>query len=129
MPVAMGESESWHAFSSLEEFLGSIEGKSFEDARHDVQAEYATVSRIMEEARRARKSGNVSRVNPSIPSYFSELLCLVNAMDGHPFSLDGASETLRQQIESTLKKWRKKGDAGGRVEESGQGGAPSPPSN
>jgi hypothetical protein len=104
----MGESESWHPYSSLEEFLATTEGKSFDEARHDVQAEYATVSRIVEEARRARRSGGVSRANPAMAGYFDELLCLVNAMDGHEFSLDAANETLRKQIESALKKWRQK---------------------
>ena len=101
----MSDSELWHPCSSLQEFLEGVEQKPFDEAEHDVKAEYAAVSRIMEEARRARKTGSATRMNPAIPNYFAELLCLVNAMDEHPFALDGASETLRQQIESALKKW------------------------
>jgi len=100
-------SESWQR-SSLPEFLESIKGKPFDEAEDDVQAEYATVSRMIEEVRRARKTGNLSRVNPAISDYFADLLCLVNAMDEHPFALDNASATTRQQIESALKKWHPK---------------------
>ena len=102
----MGDSEAWHPYSSLPEFLEGMEHKPFEEARHDVQAEYAAVSRIMEDARRARRSGTPSRMNPALPTYFAELQCLVNAMEEHPFALDEASETIRQQIEAALKKWR-----------------------
>jgi hypothetical protein len=95
-------------FSSLPELLESLEGKPFDEAKDGVHVEYATVSRLIEEIRRARKTGQVSRVNPEISHYFEELLCLVNAMDGHHFALDNASETTRQRIESALKKWHPK---------------------
>ncbi|MGB7749084.1 MAG: hypothetical protein WBN75_17535 [Verrucomicrobiia bacterium] len=100
-------SESWQ-ISSLSEFLESIEGKPFDEAKDQVQAEYATVSRMIEEVRRARKTGNPSRVNPASSEYFADLLCLVNAMDGHLFALDNASADTRHLIESALKKWHHK---------------------
>jgi hypothetical protein len=101
-------SESMPLFSSLPEFLESLEGKTFAEAKDEVRAEYATISRLIEDTRRARKTGNASRVNPVISGYFEDLLCLVNVMDGHHFALDGASGTTRQGIESALKKWRQK---------------------
>ena len=101
----MSESEPWHPFSSLPEFLQTINGKPLDEARHDIQAEYAAVSRLIEEARRARKSGSPTRINPEMRQYFSDLLCLVNGLEGHPVDLDNASEDARKYIESALKYW------------------------
>ena len=92
-------------YSSLPEFLESMDGKSFNEAKEDVQAEYATVSRYVEDIRRARKTGNTSRVTPGVSLYLEDLLRLVNAMDGHHFALDGVSETTWQHIEAALKEW------------------------
>jgi hypothetical protein len=97
--------ESTSLFSSLPELLESMDGKPFDEAKHEIQAEYATVSRLIEDIRRARKTGEASRINPTIYHYFAELLCLTNAIEEHSFALDNASETTRQQIESALKKW------------------------
>jgi hypothetical protein len=106
--MAMSESKSWHPFSSLPEFLQSINGKPLDEAKQDIQAEYAAVSRLIEEARRARRSGNLTRMNPVMAQYFSDLLCLVNAIDGQPFDLDNVSEDARKQIESALRYWHPK---------------------
>lgn len=92
-------------YSSLSEFLESMEGKSLNEAKEDVQAEYATVSRYVEDIRRARKTGDASRVTPGVSQYLEDLLRLVNAMDGHHFAFEGVSETMWQQIESALKEW------------------------
>ena len=92
-------------YTSLSEFLESIEDKSFDEAKDEIQAEYATVSRYVEDIRRARKAGDASRVTPEVSLYFKELLCLVNAMEGHHFAFDGMSEATWQQFESALKKW------------------------
>jgi hypothetical protein len=100
-------SESWQ-ISSLPEFLESMECKTFDEAKDHVQAEYASVSRMIEEVRRARKTGNPSRVHPASSEYFADLQCLVNVMDGHSFALDNASATTRHLIESALKKWHHK---------------------
>ena len=62
-------SESWQ-ISSLPEFLESMECKTFDEAKDHVQAEYASVSRMIEEVRRARKTGNPSRVHPASSKYF-----------------------------------------------------------
>ena len=95
-------------YSSLAEFLESMEDKSFDEAKEDIQAEYATVSRYVEDIRRARKTGDVSRVTPEVSRYLEDLLRLVNAMDGHHFAFDGVSDTTWEQIESALKKWGQK---------------------
>ena len=95
-------------YSSLSEFLQSTEGKSFDEAKDDIQAEYATVSRYVEDIRRARKTGGVSRVSPEVSLYLEDLLRLVNAMEGHDFAFDGVSDTTWQQIESALKEWGQK---------------------
>ena len=104
----MSEFESWHPFSSLPEFLQTISGKPLDEAKLAIQAEYAAVSRLIEESRRARKSGNPSRMNPEMRQYFSDLLCLVNGLEGHPVDLDSASEGSRKYIESALKYWHPK---------------------
>ena len=106
--MVMSESESWHPFSSLPEFLKSINGKPLDEARQAIQAEYAAVSRLIEDARRARRSGNPTRINTAMPQYFSDLLCLVNGIDGHPVDLDKASEGSRKYIESAIKYWHPK---------------------
>jgi len=103
--MAMSESESWHPFSSLPEFLTSINGKPLDEAREAIQAEYAAVSRLIEESRRSRRSGNPARMNPAMPQYYSDLLCLVNAIDGRPVALDSVSEGSRRYFESALKYW------------------------
>jgi hypothetical protein len=95
-------------YSSLSEFLQSTEGKSFDEAKDDIQAEYATVSRYVEDIRRARKTGNASRVSPEVSLYLEDLLRLVNAMEGHDFAFDGVSDSTWQQIESALKDWGQK---------------------
>ena len=104
--MAMSESESWHPFSSLAEFLKSINGKPLDEARQAIQAEYAAVSRLIEDARRARRSGNPTRINTAMPQYFSDLLCLVNGIDGQPVDLNSASEGSRKYIESAIQYWR-----------------------
>ena len=95
-------------YSSLSEFLQSLEGKSFDEARDDIQAEYATVSRYVEDIRRARKTGDSSRVSPEVSLYLEALLRLVNAMEGHDFAFEGVSDDTWQQIESALKEWGQK---------------------
>jgi hypothetical protein len=101
----MSESESWHPFSSLPEFLQTINGKPLDETKEAIQAEYAAVSRLIEESRRARKRGDPMRLNPEMRQYFSDLLCLVNGIEGHPVDLDNASEGSRKYIESALKYW------------------------
>ena len=101
----MSESETWHPFSSLPEFLKTISGKPLDEARHAIEAEYAAVSRLIEEARRARRSGEAARINPAMPQYFSDLLCLVNGIEGQPVDLDSVSEGARKYVESALKYW------------------------
>ena len=95
-------------YSSLSEFFQSLEGKSFAEAKDDIQAEYATVSRYVEDIRRARKTGDASRVSPEVSLYLEDLLRLVNAMEGHDFAFEGVSDTTWQQIESALKEWGQK---------------------
>ena len=92
-------------YASLSEFLQSMEGKSFDEARDDIQAEYATVSRYVEDIRRARKAGDASRMSPEVALYLEDLLRLVNAMEGHDFAFEGVSDATWQQIESALKDW------------------------
>ena len=104
--MAMNESESWHPFSSLPEFLQTINGKPLDEAKHAIQAEYAAVSRLIEDARRARRSGDTTRMNQAMPQYFSDLLCLVNGIDGQPVDLNSASEGSRKYIESAIRYWR-----------------------
>jgi hypothetical protein len=106
--MAMSESEFWHPFSSLPEFLKTINGKPLDEARQAMQAEYAAVSRLIEEARRARRSGESARIDPAMSEYFSDLLCLVNGLDGQPVDLDNASDGSRKYIESALKYWHPK---------------------
>jgi hypothetical protein len=103
--MAMNESQSWHPFSSLPEFLQTINGKPLDEARQAIQAEYAAVSRLIEEARRARRGGDPARMNPAMPQYFSDLLCLVNGINGQPVDLDNASDGSRKYIESALRYW------------------------
>ena len=103
--MVMSESESWHPFSSLPEFLKSINGKPLDEARQAIQAEYAAVSRLIEESRRARRSGSPTRLNPAMPQYYSDILCLVNAIDGQPVALDSVSEGARRYVESASKYW------------------------
>ena len=95
-------------YSTLSEFLQSMEGKSFDEAKDGIQAEYATVSRYVEDIRRARKTGDASRVSPEVALYLEELLRLVNAMEGHDFAFEGVSDVTWQQIESALKEWGQK---------------------
>jgi len=104
----MSEFESWHPFSSVPEFLRTINGKPLDEAKQSIQAEYAAVSRLIEEARRARRSGDPSRMNPAMHQYFSDLLCLVNGIDGQPVDLDNVSEGSRKYIESALNYWHPK---------------------
>jgi hypothetical protein len=103
--MTMSESEFWHPFTSLPEFLKTISGKPLDEAKQAMQAEYAAVSRLIEEARRARRSGDPVRMNPAMSEYFSDLLCLVNGIDGQPVDLNSASEGSRKYIESALKYW------------------------
>lgn len=99
----MSAPEFWHPFSSLPDFLKTISGKPLDEAKQAMQAEYAAVSRLIEDARRARRSGDPARINPAMSGYFSDLLCLVNGLDGQPVDLDSASEGAQKYIESALK--------------------------
>lgn len=101
----MSEPDFWHSFSSLPEFLKSINGKPLDEAKEAIQAEYAAVSRLIEDARRFRKTGNQTNMNPAMPQYFSDLLCLVNGIEGHPVDLGEVSEGARKYVESALKYW------------------------
>jgi hypothetical protein len=106
-------SESTSLYSSLQELLEDLEGKPFKEANEVIQAEYANVSMIIENIRRERKSGRIPNVNPAISQYFEDLLCLVNAIDGHSFAVANASENTLKLIETTFKNWRSIQDKGG----------------
>ena len=106
--MAMSESEFRHTFSSLPQFLQTINGKPLDEAKQAIQAEYAAVSRLIEDARRARRSGEPARINRAMSEYFSDLLCLVNGLDGQPVDLDNASDGSRKYIESALRYWHPK---------------------
>jgi hypothetical protein len=106
-------SETTSLYTSLPELLEDLEGKPFKEANEVIQAEYANVSMIIENLRRERKTGRIPNVNPATNQYFEDLLCLVNAIDGHSFAVANASEKTLKLIEKTFQQWRTIQDRGG----------------